>query len=535
MSLPAFGRAALRGALATAALAAGLCAVPPAQATEQTQPDSAVRINTGGAALTDTLGRPWVADGWVGGGRREVVGSTLYSATPDVDRTGRRGSVRYAIPVQVSGTYDLVLHVTDAQPLAGAPGFAVLVEGRALEVPAATQAGARLVPLQVQVTDGRLDLWFRSLPGGSVLAGVEVLPREQESARTAVPVEAYGAVGDGRTDDTAALQRALDAAGPGTTLVLGAGRTYAHGDVLRVRRPGTRLTGPGRLLATDEARSSVWVEADDVVLDGGLTLSTAATTRRWEAWEQMGLRVAGGTGLVVRDVTVEGSAAAGVYVGGAANFLLERVTVRGSRADGIHLTAGARDGRVVSPTVVDSGDDGVAVVSYASDGAPCSNITIESPRVLGTTWGRGVSVVGGTDITYTDVQVERSSAAAVYLASEGAPWFTTAPVRVRVLGGTLTGANQDPRVDHGALVVLAGGAQAPQDVLVRGLTITDTRSSASRSVGVITYATPPTGVVLQDIAVRGGPRSAYSGNSPDSSYSLLNWTVDGVPVPDHLP
>ena len=354
--------------------------------------------------------------------------------------------------------------------------------------------------------------------------------------RLPVPVEDYGAVGDGVADDTAALQRALDSGGPGTRLVLAAGHTYLHSDVLHLRVPGEKLSGAGTLMATDESRSSVWVEADGVVLDGGMTIATASTTRRWDAWEQMGLRLSGHTGAVVRDVTVSGSAAAGVYVGdGASGFLLQRVTVRGTRADGIHMTGGAHDGRVLAPLVQGSGDDGVAVVSYERDGTPCHDITISRPRVLGTTWGRGVSVVGGTDIAYDHVHVERSSAAAVYIAEEGAPWNTTAPVRVKVLGGTLLQANTDSSVDHGAVVVLAAGDSGPRDVLVQGLTIVDTRATASRDVGVITYATPPSGVVLRNVWITGGPASGYSGNTPGSAYATLGWWQNGVRLADHTP
>jgi len=347
-----------------------------------------------------------------------------------------------------------------------------------------------------------------------------------------VSVLAFGAVGDGVADDTAAVQRALDAARPGVAVVVPAGRVFVHTDVLHVRVPGTVVTGGGVLLGTREERSSVWVETDGVTLDG-LTVRTQGTTRRWEAWEQMGLRLAGHSGAVVRDVTVEGSAAAGLYVGAADHFLLDHVTVRGTRADGIHLTGGSHDGLVLAPTVVGSGDDGVAVVSYRSDGAPCHDIVVRSPQVLGTTWGRGLSVVGGTDVAFTDVDVQRSDAAAVYLGSEGQPWNTWAPVRVSVTGGRLQDSNTDQRIDHGAVLVLGGGdgAPAPDTVTIRGLSISGTRSTASRSAGVISYGAAPQRVLLDQLAITGGPGDPVNGNT--GSYTSTAITKDGRTMPDH--
>lgn len=359
-------------------------------------------------------------------------------------------------------------------------------------------------------------------------------PTASPTPPTAVSTpEDFGARGDGSTDDTAALQRAFDATSAGATLLLGAGRTYAHSGVLHLRTKGLHLTGRGTLLATAEATSSVWIEADDVLVDGGVVVRTATTTRRWDAWEQMGLRIVGRSGVVVRSVTVDGSAAAGIYVGnGATAFVLDHVTVQNTRADGIHMTGGANHGTVTSPTVRDSGDDGVAVVSYAQDGTPCHDISVVSPTVLGTTWGRGLSVVGGTRITETDIDVRNTSAAAVYVASEGAPWFTAAAEQVLVSGGSITGANTSTTVDHGAVLVLSGRTGVvPRDVTVQGLRVAATRASASRNLGVITYGDAPSTVTFSDIAISGGPRTAYQGNTPSSAFRLVRVTHDGVVVP----
>ena len=44
------------------------------------------------------------------------------------------------------------------------------------------------------------------------------------------------------------------------------------------------------------------------------------------------------------------------------------------------MTEASHDGTVVRPFIKNPGDDGVAVVSYLNDGAPCQNIEITDPK-----------------------------------------------------------------------------------------------------------------------------------------------------------
>ena len=349
-----------------------------------------------------------------------------------------------------------------------------------------------------------------------------------------VDVRDLGVVGDGSTDDTEALQAAFDEAEPGTELVVPEGVVVAHDDLLTLSTAGVVLSGGGTLLATDEERSSFTVAADDVALDG-ITLRIEETSRRFDAYEQQRLRIDGGTGVVLRDVVVEGSAAAGVYVGGgASDFLLERVQVSGTEADGIHLTQGVHDGRVVEPMVRDVGDDGVAVVSYAPDGDPCARIEVVSPVVDGSSGGRGISVVGGVDITYRDVDVRDTYAAGVYVAAEGS-FDTTGVDGVLVEGGTVTGANQGEDIDHGSVLVFNGtDDEVVQDVRVEGLTIEGTRESASREVGLVSDSDDGIqDVVLADLVLAGdGPSRAFVSDTEGTTYRTERWTVDGDDVPD---
>jgi hypothetical protein len=344
--------------------------------------------------------------------------------------------------------------------------------------------------------------------------------------------EDFGAVeGEDATD---ALNEALDSLAPGDTLELPAGRTYRHRDLVHLLRPGARLTGPGRLLATVEQRSGVWVEADDVTLTGGLVLAVEHTTRRWDEWEKAKLRLAGHRGTRVEGITIEGSASAGIMVSegddgtGAHDFAILDVTVRDTRADGIHMMGGSNHGIVVRPHIVNSGDDGVSVVSYGQDPAATHHITVESPLVEGTTWGRGVSVVGGEDITYRDVTVRHTSAAGIYVAVEQA-YGTMATRRVRIEGGRVEDGNWNEADDHGAVLVNSERDGIPvEDVAIEDLDISGTRPGASWHVAVLGPG-PVAGVRLDRFTVTGPPATVLF-NAVGGAVTATGWTVDGTPV-----
>jgi len=263
-----------------------------------------------------------------------------------------------------------------------------------------------------------------------------------------------------------------------------------------------------------------------------VTLRLGASTTRLGTFDHMKLTVIRADGFHAERVRVRGSAAAGVYLWGATDFVLRDLDVRDSKADGIHVTGPSRDGMIQRPVVRSSGDDGVAVVSYLADGEPVRRVTIESPTVLTTTWGRGISVVGGEDVTVTGLRVESSSAAAVYIAREGAPWNTFAPVRVNVRGGTLVGSNTSTTVDHGAVLVYDGrtDAGALRDVTISDLSVVSTRSTASRQVGFLRGSSQATNVRFTGLSFSGGPRHLLTVDAPAGTWSATGWTRDGVPV-----
>lgn len=344
---------------------------------------------------------------------------------------------------------------------------------------------------------------------------------------TALSVTSFGAIGDGVTDNCTAINNALSAVGVGGTLLFPAGQVFAHSCVLQVAKAGVRLTGGGQLKATNERRSSLFLNAASVSVDN-LKFTIATTSQRWEEYEQMRIRVGAVSGVTISDVTVDGSAAAGIYVGGASNFSLNRVEVKNTRADAIHMTESARDGAVTDATIRNAGDDGVAVVTYGASTTPAKNITVTRPRLYGQTWGRAFSVVGGDRITFKDIYAEQSSGATVYIASEGGGYNTGASTNVLVDGGAINQANQTSSVDHGAVMLYNGRSAVNSDITVKNLTITNTRASASRQIGIVQDSGGThQRVTLQNIAIFGGP-TPLGGNAPLSAYNRIGLTYNGV-------
>ena len=361
-------------------------------------------------------------------------------------------------------------------------------------------------------------------------SGSSASPSSASGPRTH-DVVAFGATGNGRTDDGAAITRALGAMRRGDTLTFPAGRTFCHAGVLSVQTPGVRLRGPGTLLATTESASALKIEADDVTVDS-LHLSIARTTQRWSAPDQHKLYLGSHTGITIDSVVIDGSAAAGLFCDGSSNFRLSSVRVSDTRADGIHMTNGARNGRVQSPRLARTGDDGVAVVSYLSDAAECHDIVVTDPQVRTTTGGRGVSVVGGHSVQYLEIDIDRSNAASVYIACEGGDFVTSSTRDVTVRGGRITGANTAAAADHGAVLIYSGRVGGMvSDVVVSGLTITGTRPTASRQIGVVADSAQDVvaGIAFEKMRLAASP-TPYQGNAPTADVVLTDVTAAGARV-----
>lgn len=210
-------------------------------------------------------------------------------------------------------------------------------------------------------------------------------------------VRESGAKGDGKTDDTAAIQKALDDCGKtGGTVRLPQGRYYSR--PLTIKTKTTLLLEEGAMLIASTNQSDFlkvpgdWLKAksgsdfvpflsgkdlEDVTIAGAGTIEGSGAVW-WEAAEEARRKVSGFTlprpnlivltrakNLVIRDVTIQNSPKFHLVPTECDDVLITNVTIlapeRAANTDAIDPSVSRRV--TITKCLIDVGDDNVAVKS----------------------------------------------------------------------------------------------------------------------------------------------------------------------------
>ncbi len=194
-------------------------------------------INTGGAAFTAADGQSYLADTYRTGGTAANSAQTIVG-TPDQElyRRTQFGNFSYALPV-TSGSYQVTLLLAEVYWTEAAKRiFDVLAEGQLVvdDLDVWSYAGGSHIPKKlvlknIQVSDGQLDLQFKTVVNNALLSGLQVArigndgdadgvldTEEQCPGSPAVAVDAKGCALSQLDSDNDGISDDLDSVCPNT-------------------------------------------------------------------------------------------------------------------------------------------------------------------------------------------------------------------------------------------------------------------------------------------------------------------------------
>ena len=254
----------------------------------------------------------------------------------------------------------------------------------------------------LQLTDGKqvrylvlisIVVFAINLP--RIAAGGSFVPTPTKT-QPIMSVKSFGAKGDGVKDDTQAIQNAMNSMANGGTLEFPAG-TYKYSKSLILLKPNVKLWGYGATLTPTNATSQAIQLLANSTHIYGFKKVAPTNWQREACWACYGIVARQSSNHEIIDNEIRYGS--GIIVSGA-NVLIGRNVVYRTVADAIHVTGASKDVRVLQNTVRENGDDMIAVVSYGGpDSYRVNNVLIEDNDVAGNYWGRGITAVGGDNIT----------------------------------------------------------------------------------------------------------------------------------------
>ena len=327
--------------------------------------------------------------------------------------------------------------------------------------------------------------------------------------RTSVSITNFGAKGDGKTDNRAAIQKAVDhAKAQGLDVYVPEG-LFLHKGIITLN--GVDMVGAGANSVLKAVGASATFDDQAIKLTGTgaslrhLTLDSDATTRA-SSGESAKVWVSGATDFSIEGIRILNAHSAGILVvGKSSHGTILNNHISGTNADSIHMSQASHHILVKGNTIKNSHDDGIAVVSYARNGAMVSDIQILDNTIVNNEWGRNISVVGGQNVTikYNTVDGNLSGAAGVYIAAE-TNYNTFGVQDVRVEGNVIHGTGGH-KTGHGAIMIYNNSGRPTDDVTITGNKILNAVKN-----GILVKGDGVKGVDIHDNVIKGSGAAAIA-------------------------
>lgn len=358
---------------------------------------------------------------------------------------------------------------------------------------------------------------------GSALAGAVGTSAIVDGAVTAVKlnavsngvynVKAYGATGDGVTDDTAAIQSAIDAmeaAGGGVVKFPGPA-TYSVTGLTVADTSGVSVVGdPGAIIDSAGTAAVLRLDTCTDVLVEGLHIVGPGVVRDNA---NLGIRIDACTRFTVRDCVVDSTESAGIIVReGSTDGLITGCHVHDTLADGIHVNTTSKRISIVGNNLVNTGDDSIAVVSVVANGDYCTDVSIVGNTVYQSN-SRGIAVVGGKRITISGNTINQTTNSGIFVYYSVA-FLSYGSEDVSIVGNTVNDACTfgTPGSNVGCIDVRSGDVTYPiSNVAIIGNVV---RGGANNyhSIHVGETATATFNVTVADNIITGQGAGANANN-----------------------
>lgn len=326
-------------------------------------------------------------------------------------------------------------------------------------------------------------------------------------------------------DDEITISGAVELRGAGDSTILVSRRPIP---TLNPSRNGTiRLTGTGPKLRNIKVKST---------FPGPFIHPADPEFPRSQADLSTRVYMKDAISFLVENVTVENSQGSGMIVttgsrGTSSSAKAKIVNCRVSKtmADGIHITAGVKWVSVENCNISNVGDDMIAIVSKLKTGSATTvvstDITFLNNTVSGNFWGRGITVVGGTNVVIRGNSISQPSGSGILLASDS--YDTHGVSGITVENNTINDANM--RQEGGQNGIMIEGIL--KDSLIRkvtNLTLTNNTITNAKGRGVV-IGRYTENITLRNMKIDGTAAAGVEITSADTATSTYpkNITITG--------
>jgi hypothetical protein len=268
---------------------------------------------------------------------------------------------------------------------------------------------------------------------------IDFIDLEMVGAQISMPagytsITSYGAVGDGTTENTAAIQNCLNAV---SKVWIPAGNFYVNGGANFTVPSNTTVAGAGMwysTLTSGNSSGAGYFLGFDVGATGDVFNNfciQGGCTNRNDNLGNSGFYYESGSNSSLTNVWVEHEKA-GYWVGQAGNgnqvangLLITGCRFRDLYADGVNLNDGASNCTVTQCSFRNTGDDSIAFWSYSADGYPEQSNDSATYNTIQLPWrADGIAIYGGGAYNVADNYIaDTLDAAGILVANEFTPIY----------------------------------------------------------------------------------------------------------------